>query len=52
MGHRNTTLLNCRNFECANNDKGKCKLEKVTLTTMGGPIDCVICVEAEEKDAD
>ena len=50
MDHRDTTQLNCRNFHCANNENGKCKLEKITIAPTGGLIDRVICIEAEEKE--
>lgn len=39
--------LNCRNFKCDFNDKGKCRLERITLQDDGSPIiSQVICIEA------
>ena len=44
-------ILNCRNFRCKFNTKGKCRLENITLQDDGSPIiDKVICIEAEEMD--
>ena len=52
MEHRDTIQLNCRNFVCVNNEKGKCILEKITLTPIGNLIRQVICVESEEEKND
>ena len=50
---RETVQLNCRNFKCKFNEKGKCRLERITLQDDGSPIiDKVICIEAEQKDED
>ena len=45
-----TVQLNCRNFKCEFNDKGKCRLEKITLQDDGSPIiSQVICIEAAQQ---
>jgi len=42
-------ILNCRNFNCKFNTKGKCCLESITLQDDGSPmISKLICIEAEE----
>lgn len=44
-------ILNCRVFLCKFNDKGECRLEKITLQDVGSSvIGRVICIEAEAKD--
>ena len=44
-------LVNCRNFTCKFNTKGKCRLESITLQDDGSPlIKKVICIEAEPMD--
>jgi len=46
-------ILNCRVFICKFNDKGKCRLERITLQDDGSPITGkVICIKAESKDND
>ena len=44
-------LLDCRKFKCENNKKGKCALDRVTLTDDGSHlIKQIICVEAKERE--
>lgn len=46
-------ILNCRVFRCKFNDKGKCRLETISLLDIGSPIiGRIICIEAEPKDKD
>lgn len=46
--------VNCRNFRCVNNDKGKCKLEKIILQAVDAPenIGLLICADAEEPETE
>ena len=45
------TILNCRCFLCKFNDKGKCRLETITLQDIESIIiGKVICVEAEPRE--
>ena len=47
------TILNCRVFRCKLNDRGECRLEKITLQDVGSlTISNVICIEAVPKDDD
>jgi len=44
-------IVNCRNFRCRYNEKGDCKLERITLQSEGTPIvNKLVYVEAEEKE--
>lgn len=44
-------ILNCRNFDCKFNNKGKCRLEIINLQDDGSSIiNKIICIEAEEKN--
>ncbi|MHC4397488.1 MAG: hypothetical protein ACYS1A_17745 [Planctomycetota bacterium] len=45
-----TILTNCREFGCANNEKGQCLLAKITLMDDGTPwTGHLICIEAEDR---
>lgn len=47
--HRNSSLVNCREFACVSNRQGICASAKVTLESMGiVPIGKLRCVEAEK----
>lgn len=41
--------VDCRNFDCAMNDKGHCKSNRITLEPVGGIIDRLKCTEAERR---
>lgn len=46
-------ILNCRVFRCKFNEKGNCRLEKITLQDVGSLIiGNVVCIEAEPKEDD
>lgn len=52
--HRQSCVLNCRQFKCQDNNSGKCGLTKITLQAIGGLtlVSHLICANAKEKSKD
>lgn len=48
-----SVIVNCKNFKCALNENGDCKLNHISLASDGGLIvSKLICEDAEEIPTD
>jgi len=47
---KKSIIVNCKNFECAFNDKGDCRLDHISLASDGSLIlSKLICEDCEPK---